>query len=165
MGAWGEGIFQSDSDLDIKSEISFDAQLQLWYPNEKDLLKVQKAFNGGLLQKLTVRYLAARDAERVVLLAALAMQCGCEVGKEHREVVKKCLEGLRGQMFDLKRSQVKKALETYPLPSDGKPYDFDSPGLIETMERRMADRSAGQDAPVGMNVWEWGPEGKEGRDL
>jgi len=108
MGAWGYGIFQSDSDLDIECEISSDANLTLWYPNDEELAEVQKKMNGGLLKELTLKYLAARDCERVIFLAALAMQCGCEVEKEHRKVLKECLEGMRGVMFDLKRSQVGK---------------------------------------------------------
>ena len=134
MGAWGYGLFQSDADLDICDDISSEAaklakepELELFRP--KDPAATVKKLNAGLFNQLLTDFEAVKWDHGVIYLGALAMQLGAHITIAQIAMMHKTLK--RTPMYDDAKIQIQKGLDKYK--NDGNPYDFESPGVIETM--------------------------------
>lgn len=168
------GIFQSDHDLDCPSYIEEDAKLgeqtSLYNPGEPE--KLRKQFDDGFLVSLTNQYLSRvgkkpKDGNeawftvthKLILLTAVAMQLGCQLPPSLRNFTSTNYRTGRLQRDGL--AQTAKALRNY---KDGTPYDFESKGLVETMNSDDT-REDGRLFPGSMLINtpspEWGPGHKE----
>ncbi|KAK8198593.1 hypothetical protein M8818_006460 [Zalaria obscura] len=145
MGAWGLGLFQSDYDFDLISELSAEAGLDvmgdetLYRPDNPE--KIRTMLNNGVLAQLFVKYAAAAaqpakasewwgpPAYRLVLLGALAMQLGCIISSEYKQYLTDNYRKV-GLMRD-SLVQMSEALASYV---DGVPHDFHSKSLIEVYD-------------------------------
>lgn len=133
MGAWGHGIFQNDSDLDIaQCDISDDAKKAMGYP-ELDLtmprnrVDVVSKLNAGVFSELLDQYKVKRSKYNMVFLAALSMQLGVIIPKKDMKIIRAAFR----RVEFMGKEQMAKALKEYN--NNGEGWDFESPGLIETM--------------------------------
>ena len=135
MGAWGYGLFQSDADLDVADDISDEAgrlandpDFTFLYPENHDAVVTK--LNSGLFHQLLENFQAKNWKHGVIYLGALSMQLGVKIVEEDMRVLKETLTRVR--MYDEAKEQMRKGLEGYK--SDGVAWDFESPGVIETMQ-------------------------------
>ena len=147
MGAWGYGIFQSDQELDVMEEITDEARklaknpdFDLWYPeNHKDVVT---ELNAGVFHQLLVKFVDLKWNHGVVYLAALTMQLGATINDTDMQTIRDTLP--HTPMYDEAKGQMQKGINEYK--SDGKPWDFESMGLHETM---ASDKAGNQPGSLG----------------
>jgi hypothetical protein len=106
---------------------------------------VRKHLDSGVLAKLVAKKQKKVDAlgtkpldifdprYELVLLGACAMSLGCTLPPSFKDHLKKNYKSV-GLMRDAVK-QMDKALNGPDGFTDGKPYEFDSPGLLETVNR------------------------------
>lgn len=149
MGAWGGGLFQSDQDLDIAGEISDEAGMNLEMVDDeemggKGLEATRKALNDGVLKRLFEKYRQAKPSYGfwessnkyyLVILGALAMQIGAQIEADRMDLLRSVYKG--AGLMDEGLVQFQHALKSYQA---GTPWNFNSPGLIETMNARATQR-------------------------
>ncbi|OCL10414.1 hypothetical protein AOQ84DRAFT_427190 [Glonium stellatum] len=147
MGAWGLGLFQSDYDYEVVDQLASEAGLrcsssqQLLHPKDPD--QVRRHLNSGILSALITKYMAIHSAHpslreskqdfatpsyKLVIIGALAMQLGCHLSKEF----KAWLGGNYGKV-GLMRDATKQMMEGLAVYENGKPHDFRSLGLNDTL--------------------------------
>ena len=87
MGAWGDGLFQSDSDYDVCGEINADAakivkdpDFRLFQP-EDPAVAVSK-LDSGLFGQLFSQYKNLNWGHGIIFLTALAMEVGARISEE-----------------------------------------------------------------------------------
>ncbi|KAF1982504.1 hypothetical protein K402DRAFT_407523 [Aulographum hederae CBS 113979] len=139
MGAWGLGLFQSDYDDDLISELHTEAGLpkfvdgddmknfrSLYAPFDSNPSITRNHLDSGVLEPHKKDRFP--PAYIVVIIGALAMGLGCRL-----------LQGLRNLMNDNyleiglmrdSKTQIEKALEVY---CDRSPYDYRSKDLNEVI--------------------------------
>ena len=86
-----------------------------------------------------------------MLLGACAMTLGCTIPKRYKTTMQKvymCV-GLPSDAL----VQIKKALKGPNGYKDGKPYDFESPGLVETANSERVDAKPNAMGFTSLNVW------------
>ncbi|MCJ1397475.1 hypothetical protein MMC11_000668 [Xylographa trunciseda] len=139
MGYWGEKIFQSDTALDLIDEITDDAGLELYMFDDDTAVTIARdALNAGILATLVAKYTADPPDmwddpnHKIFMLVALAMQTGAIVSKELRTVVRTLIRRIATP--EQAKKQMRTALRVSTLRE---PYNFDSPGLVETAMMRM----------------------------
>jgi hypothetical protein len=147
MGAWGDALFQSDSDLDIIGNLGDALELELYCPDdpahvrdELDAGKLRATFK-RLRGDLAADAYGADAAYVLVLLAAAGMQVGARIPRAYRTFLRAaapCLHGARA------RADLLRALDEY---EDGVPYPIMGKGLLQTMNEAPASA-----APHGMNM-------------
>lgn len=140
MGRWGFKLFQSDQDYDCIGDINDDAGMELYFfENEAAVVAARDALNTGLFRRLLNRYKRepkySGGYHQVILFTAMAMRTGAILEDDLRTMVKKRTRTV--EMFDEAKEQMKVALDEYV---SGEPYDFNSPGLIETAMAAMDER-------------------------
>lgn len=140
MGCWGLKLFQSDHDYDCIGDINDDAGMELYFfENEAAVVAARDALNTGLFRRLLNRYKRepkySGGYHQVILFTSMAMRTGAILDDDLRTLVKKRTRTV--EMFDEAKEQMKVALDEYV---SGEPYDFNSPGLIETAMAAMDER-------------------------
>ena len=147
MGAWGYGLFQSDTDLDVAGEISSDAaalagdpELDLLCPENPTVVIAQ--LNNGLLDKLLTSFMLAKWDHGVVYLGALALQLGAKISVEQNILLRKTLK--RTPMYAKANAQMQRGL-VWCVKNEG-PFDFQSPGVLETIMTTKTDEPDGKQA-------------------
>lgn len=140
MGCWGLKLFQSDQDYDCIEFINDDAGMEpYFFENEAAMVAARDALNTGLFRRLLNRYKREQKYNggyhKIILLTAMAMQTGAVLDDDLRTMVKNRTRTV--EMFDEAKKQMKVALDEYV---SGEPYDFNSPGLIETAMAAMDER-------------------------
>ncbi|KAF1351354.1 hypothetical protein BDV97DRAFT_398291 [Delphinella strobiligena] len=155
MGAWGLGLSQATMTLVV---------------SQPD--KLRKQFDDGILVSLTDQYLSRvgkkpKDGNeawytvtyKLMLLTAVAMQLGCQLPRSLRDFTSTNYRSTNLQHDGI--AQMGKALRNY---KDGTPYDFESKGLVETMN----SHGSNEDDRLYPGSWlintpspEWGPGHKD----
>jgi hypothetical protein len=142
MGAWGYGLFQSDSDLDVLDEISSDVgkrinepDVHLYHPENRK--HVVNKLNDGVFHQLLEEYPAKKWKHGIILLGAASMQLGGHISEDDLKMLRTAL--IKTPMFDEAKAQMEKGLTEYK--NDGTAWDFGSKGLIDTM-MSMGDSGA-----------------------
>lgn len=144
IGAWGPGLLESDPDYDVAKAIEEDGHVELYKYSvgisQPGSRIARKRMNAGTFNRLFEQYKAAGPRYGkfggkyfTVILMTLAMQIGVTITKEQIEYARSIyksaglfLEGI--EQFGL-------ALKEYR----NEPYNFDSQGLFDTMERKEYD--------------------------
>ncbi len=134
MGAWGYGLFQSDSDLDVLDEISSDIgkrinepDVHLYHPeNHKHVVA---KLDDGVFHQLLGEYQAKKWKHGAILLGAATMQLGGHIPEDDLKTLRAMLP--QTPMYDESKAQMQKGLDGYK--NDGTAWDFGSKGLIDTM--------------------------------
>ena len=130
MGIWGFLLFQSDLHLDVADELAGEAGIEpLYFP--EDVEQVKGELEGTVLNSLFDRFKKQRPqpTEYITILGALAMQVGAHIRPEDLALIGRCAKRSRDFLME-GADQLKVALKAYK--NDGTPYEFESPGLLET---------------------------------
>ncbi|KAL8955908.1 MAG: hypothetical protein Q9193_006401 [Seirophora villosa] len=151
MGAWGYGLFQSNSDLDVLTDISADlailvndSDIQLYYP--EDPKHVAAKLNGGAFHELLSEYKGLGWKHGVILLGAATMWLGGDIAQDDMHVLRTTLQST--PMTDQAKAQMEKGLEGYK--NNGEAWDFESKGLHEIM---MESKRWNRRAPLGCAIY------------
>lgn len=144
MGAWGYGLFQSDSDLDVLDEISSDVgkcinkpEVHLYHPeNHKHVVA---KLNDGVFHQILAEYQAKKWNHGVILFGAATMQLGGHISDDDMKMLRTMLP--QTPMYDESKAQMQKGLDGYK--NDGTAWDFGSKGLIDTMMSMGGGGAAG----------------------
>jgi hypothetical protein len=137
MGAWGNGIFESDNAYDAIDEIEAVAGLDLYFANETDRATMRDKLNAGLFDTLWTH-----PHCDIVYVAALAMLNGATILPEYREAVLDSLAFSSG--FKRARKQMWDGLAIYV---DGVEHKFENKGLLATV---LEHAEAGGDGLVNV---------------
>jgi len=158
MGAWGYGLFQSDSDLDVLDEISGDVgkrinepDIHLYHPENRK--HVIDKLDDGVFHQLLEEYQAKKWKHGVILLGAATMQLGGHVSEDDMNLLRTTLK--KTPMHEEAKAQMQKGFDGYK--NDGTAWDFGSKGLIDTM-MSMGDggaTSGGEQAVATMQFPLW----------
>jgi hypothetical protein len=152
MGAWGLGLFQSDSDLDMLCDLGADMELDLYFPEDRE--HVRKELDEG---KFSTKFAELRTTKPtrgsfydpkylLILLTAAGMELGVTITDDQRGYVKKVVE--RVHMYPEAHDDMVRALAEY---KSGSPYAIAGPGLIDTMMAATSDREP-ESGPVLINT-------------
>ncbi|KAK8225452.1 hypothetical protein HDK77DRAFT_487548 [Phyllosticta capitalensis] len=158
MGFWGDGVFQSDRDIDFLCAFEAHPQANLYVPDQKEWRDngdpVQTRENSrrklNANRALHNKFKQLRDDEKagksagpdfdlpigggfhvaIVILGAAAMGVGANIRNDDREYMKEVLKTRCFGMYDKEKKDLLKALDEY---ENGKPLKVMAPGLFETM--------------------------------
>ena len=140
MGAWGSNIFQSDIELDTVSDLGGDVSklakdpnIDLWYPDNRE--EVVTKLNNGIFDTLYDRYKAIRGKYELFYFAAISMQLGVNTSKDQIKYLKTV-----ARRIDTSNEAPKQVLQALKDYKSGEPYEFDSPGLDETVMMMAAEQ-------------------------
>ncbi|KAI4092287.1 MAG: hypothetical protein LQ344_003531 [Seirophora lacunosa] len=156
MGAWGYGLFQSNSDLDVLADISADlaklvneSEIRLYCP--EDPKHVAAKLNGGAFHKLLSEYKGLGWKHGVILLGAATMWLCGYIAQDDMHFLRATLQST--PMTDQAKAQMEKGLEVYK--NNGEAWDFGSKGLHEIMmESKRWNRGGPLGGVLGMNVFQ-----------
>lgn len=140
MGAWGYGLFQCDSDLDLVDEISYDlAEEEISIGCPEDPKHVVEKLNSGAFHQLLTDYNAIGWKHGIVLLGAATMRLGGHSSDKDMDVLRATLP--KTPMTDEAKAQMSKGLDGYK--NNGVEWDFGSKGLLETVMEGIESRGGG----------------------
>jgi hypothetical protein len=147
MGAWGDGLLQSDGDLDVVDEMGPEMGLDpLWHcPDDPD--HVRRELDDGKfsakfaeLRKQQTAYHGWADPKyALILLTAVAMGLGVTITDDKRTYLEKLV--LLLSLQEQAHGDMMRALREY---KSGTPYRVAGPGLIETAFIKFGAASSSQ---------------------
>ncbi|EON63549.1 hypothetical protein W97_02777 [Coniosporium apollinis CBS 100218] len=129
MGAWGYGLLQSDHDYDCAGNLSDEAGIELFYPEDPEATR--KKLDDGTLSRLFDNHENRTFSPKctTIILGVLAMQVGAKIEDRHLDLLRSIYRS--AGLYEEGERQMRKALERYK--NDGTPYSIDSPGLDLTV--------------------------------
>ncbi|KAI4189909.1 MAG: hypothetical protein LQ346_005026 [Caloplaca aetnensis] len=134
MGAWGYGLFESDSDLEVLAEITSDLgqliddeHIQLYYPPHPQ--RVAEKLNEGAFHQLLTDYSAQGWKHGVILLGAVMMQLGGLISTDDLALLRTTIKDT--PMTHQAKEQMCRATDGYT--NDGRRWKFGSRSLRVAM--------------------------------
>ncbi|KAK8199209.1 hypothetical protein HDK77DRAFT_487547 [Phyllosticta capitalensis] len=120
MGLWGEGVWQSETQFDLVSDLGHDMGVKsLLFPKHPE--RVRAKLNDGRLEDMFQILKRFKSNGEICLLAAAAMEVGADLSDDFRTYLKGELEAGRGQMFEQAQNEILEALVEY---QNGVPHHF-----------------------------------------
>lgn len=145
MGAWGEGLLQSDGDYDIAADLEGTLGFPILQPTSDEEPEILDKLNSGLLAQTfdkilggePLPYLDGWSRKRTcVVLAILAMQIGAKMQSRHIGALRDLRNSLPNMVQQL---QLLTALDGYR--NDGTRWILGSKGLVDTANAKAQGKT------------------------